>query len=183
MDHIKPMQSPIVPNVVPFLKRYETAPTDSHAYNPNKDNNKHHERKENATDSKTLHSDKMETSIDSLILFLEDFLENRLHAKLQPENKTGEGEGKHNQFSTWMHPRPSNGNIPQTQNAIKAYRRTTTLEKPICRKESALHDDIKDSYILLCRLRTLKKRGILSLSITSKKRFIDSIWDAVSIIA
>tara|TARA_R110002072_G_scaffold268233_2_gene427265 strand:+ start:650 stop:1204 length:555 start_codon:yes stop_codon:yes gene_type:complete len=183
MDSIERMQSPIVHNVVPFLKRYETAPADSHAYNPNKkDNNenKHHERKQIAVDSQILHSDKIEASIDSLILFLEDFLENRLHAKLQPEDKNGENKG--NQFSTWMPHRPSNGNIPQTQNAIKAYRRTTTLEKPIFRKESALHDDIKDSYTVLCQLRVLKKRGIFNLTISNQKRFIDSIWDAVSII-
>lgn len=113
-------------------------------------------------------------STQAAILFLEDFLEHKLNAKLQNESHSPSS----NSSSSWINKTYSNENTK----AAKIYQAThSNINKRYfaASRNPEIHGNIKEVYQVLQKLRSLKDRGILTIEVREEERFIDSIWNAV----
>jgi len=176
---------PYLQNISSIKKPLETEAANAILEIKNKPNNKDKKNSKNSGHENNNYLDQPNNednifSINSLIYFLEDFLENRLSSKLNddPPQKTSS-------FKPWVKTEHSNMNSkPNTasKKAAIAYAHgaeaiQTTLNNPM--KEKKNNEALIDIYHLLRDLRDLRNDGINKIKLDKDGTFIDSIYKAV----
>lgn len=126
--------------------------------------------KDNRLSSNDIHDEKFsEISITSIILFLEQNLENTLQIPLENDKNR-----------LWFPLRPINQNHKH-QSAVYAYQHAAEISKGklarLKQKETTEHK-IEELYSLLRHLRTLRQNGVTTLYLRENIPFIKSIYEA-----
>ncbi len=166
----------IVENASSILKPLETRAIDKYVEEKHPDvksatkdrrNKKHDNTNNNEEDGFTT------ISVKALILFLENFLEERLNSKLNlnsPEKPTQE--------SPWLKHEPSND--MQSKKAANAYAHAAKAARISVNKiKHSSAPELKKIYELIKDLRRLQECGVKYLNVESEKALINGIIDAV----
>ncbi len=116
-------------------------------------------------------------SVQSLILFLEDFLESQIGPGFQKEEEPA---------LSWVHSGHSNMNeepVRDVGRAARAYEKTakTALRRRVFKVAPPKRGDLSHLYRMIKDLRDLKANGVTDLNLDSKLGFIDSIAHAVEV--
>ncbi len=117
-------------------------------------------------------------SIKSIILFLENFLEERLDLEINHDERENYHKVKSN-ISPWL--KQSHSNDVQPRKAVNAYAHAAKVSRISVNKIH--HSDIpelKNIYTLIKDLRKMDERGVKHLNISSNKSLINSIIVAVN---
>lgn len=169
--------SDFVQNLGTVLKPFASQPAEKPSYR------KYQENRDNSKERKKQNSDKEPPektentaviSVKAVILYLEDLLEAKLNSKFK---QTGTQKPQ-SAIQPWLKQDHSN----QNQQAAQAYRAASisSRNRQVTKaKQQQEHHELKEIYYILKKLRSLKDRGILTITVSQQERFIDSIWHAV----
>ncbi|MGH1456260.1 MAG: hypothetical protein ACRBDI_05730 [Alphaproteobacteria bacterium] len=133
-----------------------------------------------AQEGSPLGSDGAVLSIESLIWFLEDFLEERMKKSSKASDKNIDQD-----FKPWFRSEASNSNAdspsPRKVAGIydknaKTFSATRSSERS---SQVEVHSDLKDVYFLIQDLRVLKEHGVQDLVLANDVSFLDGLFLAV----
>ncbi len=169
----KPLKTEVV-STVPKIK--------NNSKNNAKDNQKPSNKPHSNISNNSCDNDDNIFSVNSLIYFLEDFLEHRLSSKLQNSEPENISTNK-----PWIKTDHSNMNekpyIPPKKAAIAYAHGAEVIQANIKASDNNKHhnENISDIYHLLRDLRDLRDDGISKIKLGKNGTFIDSIHSAVQI--
>lgn len=181
-----------VQNITSALKPYEAKAADAQMRNKGKDQARSRgeqissDEEEQGNFAVPSVDDDSVVSVRALILFLEDYVEARLAARLKaaPPVDPNADTKSHDHFSPWLKQDHSNSNTPPvaaTSRAASAYAKSSAMSKSgrSSRNKFIEHDGLQDVYGLIRDLRQLQKNNVSFITIDNKNRFLDSVFDAV----
>lgn len=117
-------------------------------------------------------------SVKALILFLEDFVEARLEAKLRSQENRSESD-----VMPWLKSAQSNDTERKAPSgdAARAYAQAakTAPRKNMFRPQNKINIDLKHLYTLIQSLRALELEGVKYLSIDTSLEFLEAVNSAV----